>query len=122
MAIQARDLDVTSLLADVRIGERTHGVCLLERALVHVVVEDHRYAETANLDLQTGWICKDKTQSQLAVLHSPRAYNFQRNRVGERTSQVGRRQNIFRMSDRFHGQSVKGCRVVFPVAASDAQS
>ena len=71
MAVQPGDLKIASLLPDVGVGERAGGMCLLQSALVHVVVEDHGDAKAADLDRSVRVIRKGETQSELAVDDAP---------------------------------------------------
>src|ERR1035441_1600303 len=52
--IQSGYLEVACLLANVGIGERADDMRLLQRALIHVVVEDHENTQAADLDHSIG--------------------------------------------------------------------
>ena len=68
---QARHLQITRVLTDVRIEERTFFMRLFETTAGDNVIEDHRDAQRAKLHRRISFVLDSEPQNQMAILDQP---------------------------------------------------
>ncbi len=91
-AVQAGDLHVTCITADVRIGERVHGVRFVERAIREDVVEDQGYPQGADFHRLVRHVAKLESERELLSTDLP-IPSHREGKVGRHSwRQVGGRQ------------------------------
>ncbi len=86
---ESSHLEITSVLSNIRIVERTLGMGLFERAIVEHVVEDHRDAQRSDLNWLSRLVLQRETQYQFASLKRPSSGDLKRKVRGQGRREVG---------------------------------